>query len=61
MGTVVGLQGLDAEARTTPPVLDLRHDSTCLPHLTNHQRVEAEACAMDRVHGVPDLLGDMYA
>lgn len=61
MGTVVGLQGLNTETQTTPPVLDLRQDSTCLPHLINHQRLEAKAWAMDRVHGVPDLLGDTYA
>ena len=57
----VGLQRLNTETQTTPPVLDLRQDSTRLPHLYKQQIPEAEACALDRVHGVPDLLGDMYA
>lgn len=61
MGTVVGLQGLNTKTQTTPPALDLRHNSTRLPHLLKQQMSEAEACALDRVHGVPDLLGDMYA
>ncbi len=56
-----GLQRLNTETQTTPPVRDLRHDSIRLPHLHKQQMSEAEACALDRVHGVPDLLGDMYA